>query len=97
MIRFIIFTLAIGIIFLSGMIVGMNENKGEEVVKEEDHGNIEEIDIEHNNTHLEYDVFKPDNDKGFLIHKVASTVERLISFLYELLITLMYKFAKLFT
>lgn len=86
MTRFIIYMLLVVIIFLSGIVIGINRHSEEVIVEEE-------IEIQEDLTIYTSD----EGDHHLATQKFASFLEKVTASFYELVVLVMYKFAKLFT
>lgn len=91
MARFIIYMLLFIVIFLSGMIVGINQHteQEEQFIVEEDL--LEDIEVD--STLYSYE----DSNNKMFTQKFASFFEKIISGVYNIIVSIMYNIAKLFT
>lgn len=89
MTRFIIYMLLFIVIFLSGIIVGIN--KDHEQVETPEIAEILEEDID------EALYINQNNDNQLLTQKFAYFFEKIVSTIYNVIISAMYMIAKIFT
>lgn len=90
--RFIIYTLLFIIIFLSGIIVGINkETTHVDVTEDERIEQMIEEDIE--KTLYMYE----EHDQPLFMQKIASFFEKIVSVTLNAIVSVMYMIAKLFT
>lgn len=90
--RFIIFFLLFIVIFLGGMIVGINQHSEEtELLIDDEVEVIEEIEIDQTL------YMNEEGNHKLFTQKFAFISERVISGFYEVLVSILYNIAKIFT
>lgn len=90
MVRFTIFSLLFMIVFLSGMVSGLN--KQIEYVDIDEKEEIEEVIEEPLSLYAH-----EDDDRHLMIQKFASLLETIVKKGYELIVSFMFYIAKIFT
>ncbi len=95
MTRFVIVILLIAVFFLSGVMYGGFKSEGNaEVIHETAHETAHETDPLTDRTEIEEELTL--DDRPALIQKVAGIFERLTSYTFELITSLLYFIAKTF-